>query len=126
MRDAFAELPPCVSFLITSRPEEHVKRSMATKFEPIEILPEDPRHLGDLRMLITHLLRPRMAAGDLERGVEVLLEKSEGAFVYIAQIMEQLESREQLTLEDLQVRSVKLVFGQTPTPLFRSNVTGSV
>jgi hypothetical protein len=80
--------------------EEHICRVLDLAFDPLIIRPDDPRHLEDLRALIVHGLRSKLAAGqggaeggaprqaasdqELAAATQVLLEKSKGAFVYIA------------------------------------------
>jgi hypothetical protein len=51
--------------------------------------------VGDLRQLIAHQLRGRVdPPSDLDRAVDVMQEKAEGAFVYIARAFDDLDNQE--------------------------------
>ena len=70
--------------------------SLEFRFNPFSIDKEDARHKDDLRHLIRHQLKGRVSPPtDLEKAVEVMLEKSEGAFVYIARALDDLDKQEQ-------------------------------
>ena len=87
--------PPQVRFIITTRPEPHIKASLEFRFNPFSIEKEDARHVGDLRQLIAHQLRGRVdPPSDLDRAVDVMQEKAEGAFVYIARAFDDLDNQE--------------------------------
>ena len=70
--------------------------SLEFRFNPFSIDKEDARHEDDLRHLIRHQLNGRVSPPtDLEKAVQVMLEKSEGAFVYIARALDDLDKHEQ-------------------------------
>ncbi len=60
--------------------------SLKHKFTPLTIDKDDPRHLGDLRQLIQRQLIERgvWPASDIEKAIQILVDKSEGTFVYVA------------------------------------------
>ena len=53
VRNELSELPANVRFVITSRPEPQIVKSLEYKFEPFTIETNDPQHEADLRALLT-------------------------------------------------------------------------
>ena len=93
IREHFPLLPLAVRFVLTSRPEAHIVYSLDASIRPLKIQPDDPRHVEDLRSLIQHELAGRLEGSDvtgkptateLTEAVQLLLDKSEGVFVYLA------------------------------------------
>eukprot|EP01031_Cornospumella_fuschlensis_P026053 gene26053-31456_t len=84
-------LPPWVKLLATSRPEADILASFA-RFEPTMISAEDPRHREDLRAYMrTHLPRCLQAPEEeTSAAVELLMHKSEGRFVYVSLVAQDL------------------------------------
>ncbi len=99
IREHFSTLPTTIRFMFTSRLEPHIKMSLDTAIQPLQIQPEDPRHMKDLQALIRHELTRRLEGsggggggggvhepteGEISEAVQLLLSKSEGRFVYLA------------------------------------------
>ena len=102
LREHLYKLPNKVRFVITTRTEPHITSMLRRHFEPFEIKKDDPRHKADLKELITSKLQPLLVSSDeLPPAVELLLERSEGTFVYIARALDSLEERENWTLAQL-------------------------
>lgn len=60
LQDHVSRLPEWVRLIITSRPEAHIVRALRAKFMPLEIAQDDPRHLTDLRHMLTRHLEAHM------------------------------------------------------------------
>jgi hypothetical protein len=93
IREHFPLLPLAVRFVLTSRPEDHIVYSLDASIRPLKIQPDDPRHVEDIRSLIQHELAGRLdgsgvnckpTAAELSKAVQLLMDKSEGVFVYLA------------------------------------------
>ncbi len=92
IQEQFPHLPSTVRFMFTSRPEAHIKNSLDAAIRPLKIEPDDPRHTEDLRALIQHELGGRLkgsgggepTADEVAKAVQLLLDKSEGVFVFLA------------------------------------------
>ncbi|GLC45378.1 hypothetical protein PLESTM_001726200 [Pleodorina starrii] len=110
IREHFPLLPPAVRFVFTSRPEPHIMSSLDVAIRPLKIQPDDPRHKEDLRALIQHKLASHLDGSDITRkptatelseAVQLLLDKSEGVFVYLARLLEGLKAKQRWTMKDL-------------------------
>ena len=96
----WSELPPWVRLVVTSRPDYDLLPSL-NRLKPRKIESTDKRHEEDLRLHLRHLLRHRMRPEDLERGMNLLFQRSEGVFVYIAQVEARLCSAASVSMDDL-------------------------
>jgi hypothetical protein len=98
-------LPSWVKIVITSRPEPGIVKFL-NRLSPFEIMEDDPRHLSDIRLFVSCQLREVMNEDELERGVELFVSRSEGRFIYVANmISEMLKNRlSGWTLSDLDDR----------------------
>ena len=103
LRDHLCKLPNKVRFVITTRPERHITAVLKRHFNPFDIEKDDERHTTDLKEVIAKGLQPLLASSaELQPAVELLLERSEGTFIYIAHVLDSLEnSRERWTLARL-------------------------
>eukprot|EP01031_Cornospumella_fuschlensis_P025154 gene25154-30378_t len=113
--DCLAFLPAHVKLLVTSRPELDIQAAFK-RFEPTVIRADDPRHQLDLREYVAAQLRGRVRVSpggnnnDSKQtealAVDLLLRKSEGRFVYMAQAVATLfapcsQPTQQFSLEEL-------------------------
>ena len=96
----WSELPPWVRLVVTSRPDYELLPYL-NRLKPRRIEPTDELHEKDLRVYLKHLLQSRMRAEDLGRGVNLLFERSEGVFVYVAQVEAQLRGASSVSMDDL-------------------------
>ena len=87
--DRFADLPPWVGFVVTSRPERDIRTKLCRKFSPLEIKCDDARNMSDVRGYLEMLLRPKFAnsriaeaEATLHRCTSVLEKKAQGLFLY--------------------------------------------
>ena len=102
LREHLSKLPANVRFVITTRPEPHITSVLQQHFQPFSIKKNDPRHQKDLSDLITSTVEPLLASpGDLDAAVRLLLDRSEGTFVYIARALDSLEGGQSWTLSAL-------------------------
>jgi hypothetical protein len=82
-------LPKWVKFIVTSRPEADIVHSFAS-LDPVEIMEDDPRHLEDIRLFVEFRLREAMEEEELNSGVDLFVERSEGRFIYVSSIIEEI------------------------------------
>lgn len=92
------ELPIWVRVIVTSRPEVDILSSLK-HFSPFEISENDPRHRKDIEMYVRAKLESCISVDELPAAVELFMERSEGRFVYVATVMEDLLSRNNSELE---------------------------
>ena len=94
---SLGRFPSWVKVFLTSRPEEDIKKQL-NAFDPFVIDAEDPRHEKDLRQYIEafapSLLAETASSEDCCDVVDLMMQKSEGRFVYVATVMEQLLKKE--------------------------------
>jgi hypothetical protein len=98
-------LPSWVKFVITSRPETDIVSSLE-RLQPFEIKEDDPRHLEDIQLYATCKLREVMDANELKDGVDLFVSRSEGRFIYVSIMIEDLLQNKlsRFTLSDLDNR----------------------
>jgi len=91
----FPSLPACVRLVLTSRPEAHIRALLDARFRPRTIAHDDPRHLADLRAMVTASLgRGCMARPEeVAPATDLLLGRSGGTFVYVARALAAIEQR---------------------------------
>lgn len=97
----FIKLPRWLQIILTTRPDKKILHSLKRVKSIIEIIPEDSRNLDDIRLFLRDFLVNKMSADELHSGVELLVEKSEGMFLYFHYAIDTLEDQEQVSLEEL-------------------------
>lgn len=94
-------LPAWVKLLLTSRPEKDIVTALS-KYTPVKIEDTDDRHLEDLEQYVREELRERVEEKDLSAAVEIFMAKSEGKFIYAANVMQvSIRDSTRLTLTQL-------------------------
>lgn len=89
--DLMESLPPQIKFLYTSRPEVDITETLEG-FRPFSIHEDDPRHQADLRLFIESQLSGKLQESLLSRATDMMMEKSEGRFVYIGLVASDISS----------------------------------
>ena len=97
----FLKLPQWIQVVVTSRPDEKILRSLKKIKSVIKISPHDPRNLEDIRLFLSDFLKNLMSKEEFCEGVELLLKKSEGMFLYFFYAIDMLEDQETLSLDEL-------------------------
>jgi hypothetical protein len=106
-------LPSWVKFVITSCPEADITDSLSqlprlNKLHLLEIHKGDPRHLSDIRSFVSRKLAEDllMNEDELEAGVDLLVARSGGSFLYVSKVIEEIQqsSLSGLTFADLDNR----------------------
>jgi hypothetical protein len=100
------DLPPWVKVVVTSRPEADIVHAFA-RLKPTEIKEDDPRHSEDIRLFVESKLREVMDAEHLKSGIALFLERSEGRFIYVSSVIEEILKKSRLSkwsLSDLNNR----------------------
>jgi hypothetical protein len=96
-------LPPWARLFITSRPEDDI-REILNAFKPRLIPVDHPGHIEDLRSNIRFRLTNKLLhPSELDVAVEILFEKSQKRFVYVAKVAERnfIGDRTDWTLQSL-------------------------
>lgn len=80
-------LPTWVGLCITSRPSEHIIRAIA-KLRPTEISFESRDNAADLKKIVTTILEPVVAPNQLQQCANVILDKAQGAILYVRLVLD--------------------------------------
>lgn len=97
----FIKLPRWIQIILTTRPDKKILHSLKRIKSVINITPEDPRNLDDIKLFLRDFLSSKMSSEEIGLGVDLLLEKSEGMFLYFHYAVDTLEDKEQVSLEEL-------------------------
>jgi hypothetical protein len=90
LSDCLYLLPPWVKIITTSRPEADIKAAFE-RFTPNVIDSVDPRHRLDLEVYTRDQMKRKFSnPDDLNEAVALLLERSEGRFIYMAMVADEL------------------------------------
>jgi hypothetical protein len=82
-------LPAWVRLVVSSRPELDIGKTLKS-FVPREIREDDERHICDMEAFVRAKLQPHFAASDSEKAVEALMGRSQGRFLYVATVIEDI------------------------------------
>lgn len=97
LRGKFGRLPALAGLwlIVTSRPEPPIVSGLQYSFKPFVIEADDPRHLQDVSTLLAaQLAPPQLADGvQLDEAVRIVVVKSQGVFLYVARLLEELDDR---------------------------------
>ena len=97
----FVKLPKWLSIIATTRPDQKLLRALKRVKHVIELLPNDPRNLNDIRMFLVDFFKEKISNSQLESAVELLLKKSEGMFLYFYYAIDSLAGRAEVSLDEL-------------------------
>ena len=97
----FVKLPRWISVILTSRPDQKILQKLIKIKPVIELRPNDPHNINDIKTFLSDILKERIYPEDFEAGVDLLVKKSEGMFLYFHYAIETLISQQFLTLTDL-------------------------
>ena len=97
----FIKLPRWIQIILTTRPDKKIVSSLKKLKCIIEILPDDLRNLADIRIFLRDFLENKISKEHLESGIELLVKKSEGMFLYFQYAIDALEEKEHVSLEEL-------------------------
>jgi hypothetical protein len=95
--DLCKELPIGVKVFITSRADKDVRRSLSP-FPSLEISEDSTSHLNDMNCFISASLADKLTS-TLNNGilVDLLMEKSQGKFIYLSLVLKELEKTPDLS-----------------------------
>jgi len=98
----FIKLPAWISVILTTRPDHKILQKLS-KFKPLfKLDPDDPRNISDIKIYLSDLLKTRMSPVELESGIQLMTQKSEGMFLYFHYAAEAIFEKEALTVKDLE------------------------
>lgn len=87
----FDKLPPWLGLFITSRPDQEIARKFS-RFNPYEIESTDSRNLEDIRHYLYQWTEKNVFTDAQEKVIEILLNKSEGVFLYLHEILRDIST----------------------------------
>lgn len=94
-------LPVWVKVFINSRPYKDIVDALQV-YDPVKIEDTDPNHIQDLKQYVEEELRDKVSEGDLNAAVDIFMAKSEGKFIYAANVMQvSIRARRSFTLAQL-------------------------
>jgi len=98
----FIKLPKWISVILTSRPDQKILQRLRRIKPVIQLIPDDPRNVNDITIFLRSILREKINREEFEAGVELLVKKSEGMFLYFHYAVETLVAEDTLTLSKLE------------------------
>ena len=98
----FIKLPEWLGVIITTRPDQKILQKL-NKTKPVfQLDPEDSRNINDIKIYLTDILKAKMLPEELDSGVQLMVKKSEGMFIYFHYAAEAILEKEVLALRDLE------------------------
>jgi hypothetical protein len=92
------ELPNCVKIFITSRADKDVQRALSP-FPSLEILEDSVNHLNDMNSFISASIADKLTSTlNSNIIVDLLMEKSQGKFLYLSFVLKELEKTPDLAM----------------------------
>ena len=98
----FIKLPKWVYAILTSRPDQKILQSLKRIKHVIKVEPDDPRNIDDIRHFLHDFLTGKMPPSELGPGIDLLVKKSEGMFLYFHYAIDTLEDKDTISLQDLE------------------------
>ena len=98
IRDQWSRTPSWLKLMITSRPEPDLKTTLSD-LKPHILNAKSEENLKDLREFLDYELKKRDIDVD-ENDTEILLSKSEGLFLYLEKVLEEIDAK-RLFLDNL-------------------------
>ena len=102
IRDHFLELPEWLGFFLTTRPEVNIMKKLS-KFHPEELIADSEKNMKDIQLYIQDALKECVVPEELDEGVKILSNKSNGIFIYARYAVEKLNTIQsnRISLEEL-------------------------
>ena len=99
----FVKLPNGMYAIFTTRPEKIITNKLKCfQHNLIELNPSDPRNESDIRHFLKDQLKNKIVPSEHEEaGLDLLLKKSEGMFLYFQYAIDTLVERSTLTLTEI-------------------------
>lgn len=98
----FIKLPKWLGVIITTRPDQKILHKLS-KIKPVfQLDPEDPRNINDIKIYLADILKTKMLPEELDSGVQLMVKKSEGMFLYFHYAAEAIHEKDVLSLKDLE------------------------
>ena len=98
----FTKLPSWLSVIITTRSDQKVLQKLKRLKPQFQLNPTDPRNIADIKLYLSDILRRKMVSEEFDDGVDLLVKKSEGMFLYFHYVADAILSCSSLTLPELQ------------------------
>ena len=100
IREHFLELPEWLGFFLTTRPEVNIMKALK-KFKPEPLIANSEKNMNDIKLYIRDNLTHCIAKEELDEGVEILSEKSNGVFIYARYAVEKLNPQGEMSIDEL-------------------------
>lgn len=98
----FIKLPHWLHVIITARSDQKIVQKLKRLKPHFQLNPSDPRNVADIKMYLHDILEEKMPAEEVNSGVDLLVKKSEGMFLYFHYVSEAILSYSTLALSQLQ------------------------
>jgi hypothetical protein len=96
--DNFELTPSWLKLFITTRPEKKIRNTLAA-FNPTYLKTEDERNIQDIKGYLKKNLIKLFPDSNISKAVDIILRKSEGIFLYVQQVIEEIK-KDRLKLEN--------------------------
>ena len=97
----FVKLPDWIGVMMTTRPDQKILKRLSRIKPVFDLNPDDPRNIRDIKLYLGDILKGRMQGEDFEEGLEIMVRKSEGMFLYFHYATESILQHKTLTLRDI-------------------------
>ena len=97
----FVKLPEWIGVIMTTRPEQKILKRLSRIKPVFELNPDDPRNISDIKLYIGDILKGKLPNEEIETGMEIMVKKSEGMFLYFHYATEAIIQHDTLSLDDL-------------------------
>ena len=98
----FVKLPSWLNVIITTRSDQKILQKLKRLKPQFQLNPNDPRNIDDIKMYLGDILKRRMVSEEFDDGVDLLVKKSEGMFLYFHYAAEEILNHRSITLPELQ------------------------
>jgi sugar lactone lactonase YvrE len=90
LADTFALVPQWLKMFITSRPETDIL-NLLSSLKPYPLDTEDKRNIADIQGYLQLKLNELFPSKVIDNALEVILERSEGIFLYVREVLNELK-----------------------------------
>ena len=82
INNQFVEMPNGINFILTTRPEIMIMNNVRRFQMLIELSPTNPHNIKDIKLFLSDVLKHTLSQTDFEAGLNLLIQRSEGMFLY--------------------------------------------
>lgn len=98
----FIKLPMGINVVLTTRPDKQILQELKTCRPLMELNPSDQKNIEDITLYLRDILRDKIDPKKFNAGLELLVKKSEGMFLYFHYAIDTLLEQSHLTFAMLE------------------------